>query len=221
MEKKLVIVGAGNTAEIVCTYFKSANRQIAGFAVESKWLNKTELFGLPIVAVEDIEERFPCAEHDVFVALASSQLNRQRARLFELIKNKGYDCASYVSPHAFLDKHASLGENVFVFENNVIQYNCSIGDNTILWSGNHIGHETTIGRHVFISSHVVVAGFCKIGDYCFLGINSSVGDHVEVGEDCTLGAGSSITKNLASNSVVRPQTMNIREDASRKLWKVR
>ncbi|MCY4325883.1 MAG: acetyltransferase [Betaproteobacteria bacterium] len=221
MAKKLVIVGAGKTAELFGTYFKDADRQVVGFAVESRFINKTDMLGLPIVAFESVEDKFPAREHEMFIAIASSRLNRDRARLFEMAKSKGYNFASYVSPHAYLDKHAKIGENVFIFENNVVQYGCSIGDDTILWSGNHIGHETEIGKHVFISSHIVISGYCKIGDYCFLGVNSTIADSVELGRDCTVGAGALIAGNLAANCIVQPAKMDIREGLSRKFWKVR
>ena len=43
-----------------------------------------------------------------------------------------------------------IGENSFIFENNVIQPFVRVGNNCILWSGNHVGHRTVLRDHVFV-----------------------------------------------------------------------
>src|SRR5262249_30992598 len=147
------------------------------------------------------ESRFPTAEHDLFVALGYGQMNRLRARLYAAAKAKGYALASYISPRAQVWPNATIGENAFIFEGNVIQPFVTIGDDVTLWSGNHIGHHAKIGSHVFIASHVVVSGFVEIGDYSFCGVNSTFADNVKVGRDCLVGAGAVILKNAPDGSL--------------------
>ena len=57
------------------------------------------------------------------------------------MKAKGYAAATYVSSRAFVWHNVVLGDNVFIFESNVVQHHASIGNDVILWSGNHIGHR--------------------------------------------------------------------------------
>lgn len=193
--RNIVLVGDGEFAEIAFEYFThDSDHTIVAFAVERAFRTRDELFGLPVVDFEDVEVRFPSSRFAMFVAITNTQLNRVRARLFREAKAKGYDLVSYVSSRAFVWHNVAIGENCFVFENNVIQYHAAIGDDTILWSGNHIGHRTRIGAHCFLTSHVVVSGYCDIGDYCFLGVNASVGDHIAVGRDCIIGMGSVVVR---------------------------
>lgn len=98
-------------------------------------------------------------------------------------------------------RNAVVGENTFIFENNVIQPFVTIGNNCILWSGNHVGHRSVVKDHTFISSHVVISGYCEIGEYCFLGVNSTFNDHVKVGDQCVIGSGALITKDTEANRV--------------------
>ncbi len=195
--KKVVIVGAGEFGEIAYEYFtEDSLYEVAAFAVERKYRLTDELDGLLVIDFEDMEKRYPPSKYEAFVAVTYVKLNRARRRLFELCKQQGYTCATYVSSHSFCWKNAEIGENSFVFENNTIQYHAKIGNNVVLWSGNHIGHRTVIEDDVWLTSHDVISGFCRIGRGSFLGVNVSIGDHVSIAEDVVVGAGSVAVKNL-------------------------
>jgi sugar O-acyltransferase (sialic acid O-acetyltransferase NeuD family) len=202
--KPIVIVGAGETSDIAYEYFTvDSDREVVAFAVERKYLpaDGEGHEGLPCVALEDLPDSHPPSQVETFVALSSTWLNRARARLFRTVKQQGYTCASFVSPHAFVWRNVTIGENAFVFENNVLQHHVVVGDDVVLWSGNHIGHRTVIEDHVFISSHVVISGFCRIGSSSFMGVNASVGDTVTIGADCVVGAGAVVVKDLPPRGV--------------------
>ncbi|RBY85249.1 acetyltransferase [Blastococcus sp. TF02A-26] len=202
--KPIVIVGAGETADIAYEYFTvDSDREVVAFAAERAFLpaEAEGLGGLPYVALEDLTQTHPPSQVETFVALSSTWLNRLRARLFRQVKSHGYTCASFVSPHAFVWRNVTIGENSFVFENNVLQHHVSVGENVVLWSGNHIGHRTVIEDHVFVSSHVVVSGFCRIGSSAFMGVNATVGDNITIGADSVVGAGAVVVKDLPPRGV--------------------
>lgn len=196
--KKLVIVGCGEFGEIAYEYFNyDSEYEVVAFAVEREYKKESELFGIPIVAFEDMEEHYSPSEYEVFVAVTYVQLNRARKRLYDMCKKKGYICASYVSSKAFVWRNVEIGENTFIFENNTLQYHVRIGNNVVLWSGNHIGHRSIIEDHCWLTSHCVISGFCKIKKSCFLGVNSTLGDNVELEEDIVLAAGAMTVKSLS------------------------
>jgi sugar O-acyltransferase (sialic acid O-acetyltransferase NeuD family) len=200
--EQIVIVGEGETAELAYEYFThDSPHEVVAFAVEDKYRNKSELFGLPVVAFEDLEQHYPPSRYKAFVAISYTRLNRVRARLFAATKQKGYTCLSYVSSRAFVWRNVEMGENCFIFENNVVQYGVKLGSNIVLWSGNHIGHQTVIKDNVFISSHVVVSGYCEVGENCFLGVNSSVANNVKIGKDCLIGMAAVINKDTEERKV--------------------
>jgi sugar O-acyltransferase (sialic acid O-acetyltransferase NeuD family) len=182
--RKLVVVGDTAFAEIAYEYFThDSPYRVAAFSVEANHLGKRTLSGLPVVAFEELEKAFPPADHDVFVAVVYTQMNRLRARLSRAAKDRGYRLASYFSNRAFIWRNVKFGEHCFVFENNVVQPFVEVGDNVVLWSGNHIGHHSVVRDNCFISSHVVLSGYAEIGRNCFLGVNSSVANNVKVGGD--------------------------------------
>lgn len=203
MKQPLVIIGAGEFAEIAYEYFTfDSEYDVVAFAVDPEFLHKgSELHGIPVVNFLNLPQSHPPESHDVFVAIPASNLNQTRADLFTRAKNMGYTCATYLSSKAFVWRNASIGENCFIFEGNVVQPFVTIGDNCILWSGNHIGHRTQIHNHVFVSSHVVISGYCNIGSYSFLGVNSTLNDHVSIAEHCIVGAAAHMNKDGKSGLV--------------------
>ena len=214
MTKPLVIAGDGEFAEIACEYFThDSDYRVDGFAVEAAFRKRDEVSGRPVVDLETIEQSWPPSTHAVFVAATYTELNRVRTRLLRTCRGKGYAAATYVSSHAFVWHDVKVGENCFIFENNVVQYRATIGDNVVLWSGNHVGHRAVVGDNCFLSSHVVVAGYCTLGENCFLGVNSSLGDHVSIGRDCVVGAGAVVLKDCDDRRILRGNPAAIAEGA--------
>jgi len=156
---------------------------------------------LPLVAFEQVEEFFPPDAYDMYVAISYTHLNRDRARMYYAAKEKGYKLANYISSRAFVWHNVELGDNCFIFENNVLQPFVKLHSNIILWSGNHIGHRTVIRDHCYVSSHVVISGYCDIGEYSFLGVNAAFADHVKVEADCIIGMGAVMVRNSERGKV--------------------
>jgi len=204
--RKLVIVGDSAFAEIAREYFDAdTGYEVVAFAVETPFLKRETLHGLPVLPFETLEQRLDPARHDVFVACTYTQLNRLRQRLAADAKARGYKLASYVSPRAFVWKNVELGEHCFVFEDNTVQPFVRIGENVVLWSGNHVGHHTAIEPHVFVSSHVVISGFCSIGAHSFLGVNATIANNVRVGADNWIGPNVAVMKDTPEGALFKTE----------------
>jgi len=220
--KKVVILGDSAFAEVAYECFThDSEYTVVGFSVESAFLEKNELFGLPVVALEEIEQFFDPVDVEFYAALVYSQLNRLRTRLYEAMKSKGYRPASYISSRAFVWPNAQLGEHCFVFEDNTIQPFVKIGNNVVLWSGNHIGHHSEVKDNCFISSHVVISGFCTIGENTFIGVNSAIANNVVIGADNWLGVGVNILKNTDPDCLFKTEQPEPARVTARRFFKVR
>lgn len=221
-EKKLVIIGVGETAQIAYEYFTTDSQYVvSGFSVENDYLKESTLYGLPVVALNDLETYYPPSEYFAFVAISSTNLNRLRKRLYLDIKNRGYQLVSYVSSRAFVWQNAEIGENCFIFEDNTIQPFVKIGNNVVLWSGNHIGHHTIVRDHCFIASHAVISGFCDIGESCFIGVNSTIINNISVGKDCFIGAAALIQKSVDSGGVYQLASTEASKVSSLRLFRIK
>ena len=220
-KKKLVLVGDSAFAEIAYEYFsRESDFEVVAFAVETQFLKRSSLFGLPVVPFEGIETRFDPKQHFVFVAMVYTQLNRLRSRLAMAAKAKGYSLASFVSPKAFVWPNVEIGEHCFVFEDNTLQAFVRIGGNVIIWSGNHIGHHSVVRDNCFISSHSVVSGFCDIGESSFVGVNSTIANNVKIGRDNWIGPGFVIMKDTPDGSFFKARQSVPAEISTLEFFKV-
>jgi sugar O-acyltransferase (sialic acid O-acetyltransferase NeuD family) len=220
--KKVVILGDSAFAEVAYECFtRDSEYEVVGFSVNSAFLERNELFGLPVVPLEEIERFFDPDQVEFYAALVYSQLNRLRTRLYEEAKTKGYRPASYISSRAFVWPNAVLGEHCFIFEDNTIQPFVKIGNNVVLWSGNHIGHHSVIEDNCFISSHAVISGFCTVGKNTFIGVNSAIANNVVIGADNWLGVGVNILKNTDPDCIFKSEHPEPAKVSARRFFKAR
>jgi sugar O-acyltransferase (sialic acid O-acetyltransferase NeuD family) len=193
--RSVVIFGTGDYARVAAVYLHAdSGYDVVAFTVDAEYVRDEELTGIPVVPFEELESRYPPSEHAMLVAIGFSGVNKSRARVYERCKERGYDFVSYVNSRATHYGELSVGENCFVFEENVLQPNVRIGNDVVLWSGNHIGHDSEIGDHCFVASHAVISGNVTIGPYCFIGVNATIRDGVTIAPECVIGAGALIMK---------------------------
>jgi len=220
--KKVVIIGDSAFAEVAYECFThDSEYEVVGFAVESAYLKKNVLFGLPIVSFEQIEEHFNPADVDFYAALVYTQLNRLRTRFYQAAKAKGYRPASYISSRAFVWHNVQLGEHCFIFEDNTLQPFVKIGNNVVLWSGNHIGHHSVIQDNCFIASHVVISGFCDIGRNTFMGVNATLANNLVIGEDNWIGLAVTIVRNTEPNQLFKGEQPDPAKISALRFFKVK
>ncbi|MEM9221801.1 MAG: acetyltransferase [Pseudomonadota bacterium] len=212
---KVVLFGAGKIAEEIYSYFThDSDHEVVAFSVDQAYLSFDSLFGLPVVAFEDVVEAYPPADFGMFVATGYQQLNRLREAKFQAAKRKGYRLVSYVCSKAANIGSVEIGENSLVLEHATIQPSSRIGANVFVWSGNHIGHHAVIRDHVYVAGHVTVGGGADIGENCFLGINSTIGHNVQLGARCVVGAGARVLKSADDGAVfIEPSTERYRLDS--------
>lgn len=196
--KRVVIFGTGDLAQIIADYFeRDTEYTVAGYTVDAEYACDD------VVSFDKVEEYFPPETHDIYIAIVYADMNRLRQKKMKEAKAKGYNIASYISPHAFVSPTAKLGEGVTIFENNVVQPFVELGHGCILWSGNHVGHHSKIGVFVFVSSHVVISGHCEIGANCFLGVNTTIANGIVVGKESWIMHGAIIGADIRANSFVK------------------
>ena len=202
---KVIIFGVGQIAEIAHFYLTNdSEHEVVAFTVDKEYIQEESFHELPVVAYEELPQLYPSSEYKMFIPISYKKVNKLRAEKYADAKAKGYECVSYISSKATY-YNTPVGENCFIFENNVIQPFTKIGDNCILWSGNHIGHHTTIEDHCFLASHVVVSGSVKIGAYSFIGVNATIRDNIQVGCENVIGAGSLILTDTDDRAVFSPK----------------
>jgi sugar O-acyltransferase (sialic acid O-acetyltransferase NeuD family) len=214
----IVLFGTGDFARTARVYLETDSvHRVRAFTVHERFVESSSLDGIPIVPFEGLTTSHPPDAHAMFVAIGFSGVNRVRREVYDRCKAMGYDLITYVNSKASYWDELQIGDNCFIFENNVIQPNVRIGDDVIIWSGNHIGHDSRIGDHCFIASHAVISGNVTIGESCFVGVNATFRDGVTVAPRCVIGAGALIMKDTAEGGVY---SVRGTEASTRKSWEL-
>lgn len=206
----LVVFGAGDIAQLAAFYFAlDGGREVVAFTVDRDYLTSDTFDGLPLIAFDEVAERYPPDRYDMFIALSYAKRNSVREAKVAVANAMGYRLASYVSSRASIFPGVAIGRNCLILEDNTVQPFVRIGDNVTLWSGNHIGHHSIIEDNCFITSHVVVSGGVTVKKNCFIGVNSTVRDHVTLGASGIIGAGSLILGDTVERGVYVAQATEV------------
>ena len=204
--KRLVIFGAGELARLAYRAFASDPlHELVAFTVSREHVGEARLFDLPVVAWEELEDSHPPGEHALFVAIGYRGVNRHRREVCTEARRRGYELASYVSPHALVADDVEVHENTFVFEGAIVQSFASLGRNVIVWSGALIAHDSSIGDNCFIAPRAAIAGNVRVGDNCFVGVNATIRDGLSIAPDCVIGAGAVIKRDTQPGEVYAAQ----------------
>jgi sugar O-acyltransferase (sialic acid O-acetyltransferase NeuD family) len=198
----IVIFGIGRGANVATRYLQDDSpHHVVAYTADDVYAVEKEFMGRPIVPFSRIEKEFPPNQVQMFILLGFQRMNALRAEKFAAAKAKGYSLANYVSSRIFASGKLNVGENCFILESNVFNYDVTIGDNVVMWSGNHVGDLSVVEDNVFISSHVVLSGEVRIGANSFLGVNATISNHVTVGPRTYVGANTLIAHNTPPDSV--------------------
>ena len=200
--KNIIIYGAGDIGKLAKLYFETdSDYSPRAFVVDKEYKKAEEFCGLPVATPEEAFSAYPASRHMAFVAMSYTRMNVARQEKYQLMKQKGYQCVSYISSRcSFLTQHPA-GENCFILEDNTVQPYVRIGNNVTLWSGNHIGHDSTIADHCFLASHIVVSGHCEIGESCFIGVNATLRNGLHIAPKTLIGAGAVIMEDTEEEGV--------------------
>jgi sugar O-acyltransferase (sialic acid O-acetyltransferase NeuD family) len=200
--KPLVLFGAGELARLAHRAFASDGRhEVVASTVTRDRLDDASLGPLPVVPWEELETSHPPSEHWLFVAVGYRGVNRHRRELCELARRRGYQLASYVSPHALVADDVDVRDNTFVFEGVIVQPFAQLGRNVIVWSGALVAHDSTIGDNCFIAPRAAIAGNVHVGENSFIGVNATIRDGVSIAPNCVIGAGAVVKRDTRPGEV--------------------
>ncbi len=198
----IVIFGIGRGADVATRYFRDdTSHNVVAYTVDDAYCDGRDFMGKAVVPFSRVEHEVPPGEALMFILLGFQRMNALRAEKFAEAKQKGYSFANYISSRILGPQPPKTGENCFILEGNVFNYDVTIGDNVVMWSGNHVGDLSVIEDHVFISSQVVLSGEVRIGPGSFLGVNSTISNHVRIGANSYVGANTLIAQDTTPGGV--------------------
>ena len=89
--EKVIIFGIGDISQIAYLYLsENKNYEIVAFTIDKEYIKEDTFLGLPVVAFENLEEKFSQNEYKLFIPLSYTKINKLREQKFLEAKEKGY-----------------------------------------------------------------------------------------------------------------------------------
>lgn len=214
---KVILFGASNFSKSVDFYLsRESNYKVVAYTDNKKALEgNSEFNGKPLCSFDLVEKIYPPTEFKMFVAVGYVKLNAIRKYFIEKAIEKGYELINHISPTSIYWDDLILGQNIFIFEGNIVQPEVQIGTGVILSRGNSIGHGSIIGDYAFLANRTVLCGNCYIGSGSFVGSNATICDDVIIAERNLIGANCLIRKNTKPAAVyVQEAAKELDKDSS-------
>jgi sugar O-acyltransferase (sialic acid O-acetyltransferase NeuD family) len=198
----LVIFGIGRGANVATRYFRADSpHEIVAYTVDDAYADRPEFLGRPVIPFSRIAREMPPSECRMFLPLGFQRMNGLRAEKYAAAKAAGYTLESYVSSKIVAVERPVVGENCFILEANVFNFDVRVGNNVVIWSANQIGDLCVIDDHAWLSSNIVLSGEVSVGASAFLGLNATVSNYVRIGPRSYIGANALIVKDTPPDSV--------------------
>lgn len=201
-DKKVVVFGIQNLSSLACFCLEhDSSYSVSAFCLDGDYITSDTHQGLPVVAFEDLEYRYPPGSVEVLIPLGFKWMNGLRKDVFSRVKSKGYALASYVSSKAGTWPDLEIPENVLIYENTVVQPFSAIGKNTVIRSSVHISHHNWIGDHVFIAAGAVFGGNVTVGEQSVIGLGAVLRSSINIAPKTFIGAGAVVVKDTEPDCV--------------------
>ena len=203
LKPDIVLVGGGGHCKVVISILKKLDTfNISGISDLRENLGK-EVLGIETRYTDDqLEELHDKGIKYAFVTLGSVGNPDNRIRLFEMLKQIGFEIPVIISKDAIVDESVEIDEGTVIMPGAIINPGTKIGKNCIINTGAIIDHDCMIGDHVHIAPGVTLSGSVKIGTGSHIGTGASVIHGIEIGSRVIVGAGSVVVNTVQDNKKV-------------------
>ena len=195
--KKIILVGGGGHCKSCIDVIENENKYKIIGIIDKK---KNFLLNYKVINQNYLNKKLVKNNYS-FVTVGHIKNYKVRVKLFNKLKDLGFKIPSIISPHAYVSKHAIIGQGTIVMHGVTINAGALIGKNCIINTNSLIEHDVVIGDHSHISTEATINGGVTIGEKVFIGSRSIIKDNISIGECSIVGAGLYIKKNLKKNSL--------------------
>lgn len=202
MPNSIILVGGGGHCKVVIDILKENNNYNEILISDLKENLGTEILGIRIEYTDDqLEELYKKGFRNAFVSMGKVEIDDHRKKLFDKIKNIGFNIPIIISNSANVSKYSEIGEGTLVNRNATVNACSKIGKNCIINTGSIIGHDCVIEDNVHIASGAILLGGTYIGNNSFVGAGSIIIQNINISEDTLIGAGAVVVKDIIEPGV--------------------
>lgn len=163
----------------------------------------SEVLGVPVLGDDALLTKiYDQGVRTAFIGVGTVKRSEPRRRLYEQVRQAGFEIAGAVHPQAIISPTAKIGDGPTIMAGAVINPDASVGDNVIINTGAIIEHDCMIGNHVHVATGARLAGSIKIGDGAHIGIGATIREGIRIGRGSVVGAGAVVVRDVPDEVLV-------------------
>jgi sugar O-acyltransferase (sialic acid O-acetyltransferase NeuD family) len=201
MKTPLLIIGAGNVGGFLAYNIEEFDQdfEILGFLDDDSAKIGKVLYGYKVLGPVANIRNYVNQEIAVAIGIASPKIKKHIA---DSLAGYNFTFPSFISKHAWLSKHVSVGKGVILYPGVSINYETAIGDFVIINMNCAIGHNCSIANYSTLGPGVNLAGFTTIEESVDVGIGVSSRQNIRIGSNSIVGGQTMLIKSVLPYSVV-------------------
>lgn len=205
----IIIIGGKGTAVNIAEQIDDARRRfgaqqrVRGFAIDDTDLGES-IAGFPVVCrIRDVSEHARDIGAKVIFALYRPDVMRERVALLATYGLLPEIFTSFVHPHAYLARSASIGRGTVVFAHASLMKGVTVGDFCILNSQVIIEHDARVGSSCFLAAGACLGADVALGHGVFVGMQAVLRPGIAVGDFAFVNMGAVVTRDVERGEQVR------------------
>ena len=179
-KEKIVLIGGGGHCRSAIDVIEQTNKyEIIGIVDIKENIGK-KVLGYEIIGCDDDLEIIFLSCKNAIITVGQIKSNDLRIKLFDKLKDIGFNLPVIISPIAYVSKHSFLDEGTIIMHNALVNANVKIGKNCIINTKALVEHDCIIGDNCHISTASVLNGGVIVKDNTFFGSNSTSKQGIQI-----------------------------------------
>ena len=200
---KILLIGAGGHARSCIDVLEEENQfEIAGLIEKGESISNESL-GYPIIGTDDDLKVLRQQYKNALITVGQIKSPKIRIKLYKLLKELDFTLPVIVSSHAYVSKHAQIGEGSIIMHGVIINANAKIGNNCIINNRALIEHDAVIGDHCHIATGAIINGEVFVGNETFIGSGAVTKQCISIGNNCIVNAGIVLKRDVEPNQLIK------------------
>lgn len=167
----IVLVGFGGHALSVADSIERLGKyRIAGYTDLFEHESKYQYLGID----DNLKSIFERGIKKAAIGIGYIGKGDIRHRIYEKIKEIGFELPVIADPSAIISESAVVGEGTFIGKNVIVNAESHVGKMVIINTNAVIEHECEVGDFTHVAVSAVLCGQVRIGEAAFIGANSTI-----------------------------------------------
>ena len=180
MKEKIVLIGGGGHCHSVIDVIEQENKyEIIGIVDTKENIGKKVLDYKITACDDDLKTIFFSCKNAV-ITVGHIESNKTRVKIYNELKEIGFNLPVIISPFAYVSKHSFIGEGTVVMHQVLINANVKIGKNCIINTKALIEHDCVVEDNCHISTASVINGGVVVKESSFFGSNATSKQGIEI-----------------------------------------